>query len=123
MVTDPFRGGHHKLVLCDVYTPQGEPAEFNYRHLAKKVFAECDHEKPWFGIEQEYILFAVESAHCRYPIGWGLHGYNAPQGLYYCGVGSGYMFGRELPSNTKCLPIGPQSHARETGTDQAATPT
>merc|ERR1711976_170208 len=53
-------------------------------------------EDTWFGIEQEYILYSVESTNMKYPIGWGKHGYNAPQGMYYCGVGSGYIYGRAL---------------------------
>merc|ERR1711976_170462 len=53
-------------------------------------------EDTWFGIEQEYILYSVESANMKYPIGWGKHGYNAPQGVYYCGVGAGYIYGRAV---------------------------
>merc|ERR1712054_387887 len=49
----------------------------------------------WFGIEQEYILFNVESSYRKWPIGFGVNGFNAPQGLYYCGVGSGYIYGRD----------------------------
>lgn len=93
---DPFREGNHLLCLCETFMPNGEPTVSNFRHLAKKVFDETSGEQPWFGIEQEYILFKVESVHCSYPIGWGKDGYNAPQGMYYCGIGSGYVYGRQV---------------------------
>ena len=47
--------------------------------------------EPWFGIEQEYTFIQNER-----PLGWPEHGYPAPQGPYYCGVGGDKMPGREI---------------------------
>jgi len=80
MCRDPFRKGDHLIVFCDNWNPDGTPAMGNFRHIAEKVFAKADKEEPWFGIEQEYIMYQVESVNMKYPIGWGKHGYNAPQG-------------------------------------------
>merc|ERR1711957_770531 len=96
LIRDPFRREHHLLCLCDTYNVDGTPALASFRHLAEKVFAEADVENTWFGIEQEYILYTVKSANMKFPIGWGKHGYNAPQGMYYCGVGAGYIYGRAV---------------------------
>ena len=108
MIGDPFRKGHHKIVLCENYKYDGSRDKNNFRNIAAKVFEECAHEEPWFGIEQEYILYQVESVHMKYPIGWGKHGYNAPQGMYYCGVGAGYIYGRQVAEDhlRACLQAG-----------------
>ncbi|MFY0582168.1 hypothetical protein ACN28S_54930 [Cystobacter fuscus] len=42
-------------------------------------------------MEQEYTLFEGNR-----PLGWPEKGFPAPQGGYYCGVGSDEVFGREL---------------------------
>merc|ERR1712178_526649 len=96
IIKDPFRREHHLIALCDTYNVDGTPALASFRYLAEKVFKDADAEDTWFGIEQEYILYSVESGNMKYPIGWGKHGYNAPQGMYYCGVGAGYIYGRAI---------------------------
>jgi len=104
MYPDPFRGGNHVMVLCDTYTPKGEPLPTNTRHIAAQVFSHNVKEEPWFGIEQEYVLF-----HKGAPLGWptdtlpnsGLGslatlGYPGPQGPYYCSAGADVAFGRKI---------------------------
>eukprot|EP00181_Compsopogon_caeruleus_P000779 CAMPEP_0184689258 /NCGR_PEP_ID=MMETSP0312-20130426/30555_1 /TAXON_ID=31354 /ORGANISM="Compsopogon coeruleus, Strain SAG 36.94" /LENGTH=416 /DNA_ID=CAMNT_0027146589 /DNA_START=59 /DNA_END=1309 /DNA_ORIENTATION=- len=89
---DPFRGGDHILVLCDTYTPQGEPLPSNTRARAAKIFEQTKDLKPWFGIEQEYTMLTTDN----WPLGWPAEGYPAPQGPYYCGAGATQAVGREI---------------------------
>ncbi|CAL5385412.1 unnamed protein product [Camellia sinensis] len=43
------------LVMCDAYTPAGEPIPTNKRYNAEKIFSHPDvvAEEPWYCIEQE----------------------------------------------------------------------
>nr|QEG99461.1 chloroplast glutamine synthetase isozyme [Bromus tectorum] len=92
---DPFRGGNNILVICDTYTPQGEPIPTNKRHMAAKIFSDpkVSSQVPWFGIEQEYTLMQRD---VNWPLGWPVGGYPGPQGPYYCAVGSDKSFGRDI---------------------------
>eukprot|EP01013_Petalomonas_cantuscygni_P022724 TRINITY_DN44035_c0_g1_i1.p1 TRINITY_DN44035_c0_g1~~TRINITY_DN44035_c0_g1_i1.p1 ORF type:complete len:374 (-),score=60.39 TRINITY_DN44035_c0_g1_i1:810-1931(-) len=92
---DPFRGGDNIVVLCDTYTPQGDPLPTNKRAPAMSIFShpEVAAEEPWYGLEQEYTLFNADG---RTVLGWPTHGYPAPQGMYYCGVGTHSIFGRNV---------------------------
>ena len=57
---DPFRQGDNILVLCEAYGWEDTtyshlaPANSNFRAYSKFIFDACAHEKPWYGIEQEY---------------------------------------------------------------------
>ena len=55
---DPFRRGDNILVMCDAYTPRGEPILINKRFNVAQIFShpEVVAEEPWYGIEQEYTL-------------------------------------------------------------------
>nr|ACN36710.1 unknown [Zea mays] len=92
---DPFRKGNHILVMCDCYTPQGEPIPTNKRYSAAKVFSHPDvaAEVPWYGIEQEYTLLQKDVS---WPLGWPVGGYPGPQGPYYCAAGADKAFGRDV---------------------------
>jgi glutamine synthetase len=90
---DPFRGGNNILVLCDTYTPQGEPLPTNRRHGAKKIFDQNLALKPWYGFEQEYTMFESDKAT---PFGWPQGGFPGPQGPYYCSAGAENAFGRPI---------------------------
>ncbi|KAL8137952.1 hypothetical protein V2J09_003953 [Rumex salicifolius] len=82
-------------LLCDAYTPQGDPISTNKRAEAAKIFSHPDvaSQVPWFGIEQEYTLRQRE---VNWPLGWPLGGFPGPQGPYYCGVGANKAFGRDI---------------------------
>src|SRR5262249_5669017 len=91
-ILNPLRpDGRDVLVLCEVMNPDGTPHPSNTRAPLRAVAERAAGEEAWFGMEQEYTLF--EGNH---PLGWPEKGFPAPQGGYYCGVGSDEVFGREL---------------------------
>ena len=92
-VINPLRGdGRDYLVLCEVFNSDGKtPHPSNTRAPLRAVAEKTKALDPWFGLEQEYTLFEGNR-----PLGWPDHGFPAPQGGYYCGVGSDEVFGREL---------------------------
>lgn len=65
------------LVMCEVMLPTGEPHPSNARATIP------NDENLWVGLEQEYFLYKEGR-----PISWPTEGFPAPQGEYYCGVGS-----------------------------------
>ncbi len=90
VVPNPLRSDG-VLVLCEVNMPDGTPHESNTRAKLRAVADKHVALDPWFGLEQEYTLFEGNR-----PLGWPDHGFPAPQGGYYCGVGSDEVFGRQL---------------------------
>jgi len=96
--TDPFRprtdGLRNILVMCDTYTPAGEPLESNTRFVANSHFEGNEDQEIWFGMEQEFTLFNLDE---RTPLGWPQGGMpSRPQGPYYCSVGPENSFGRHV---------------------------
>ena len=89
---DPIRGVPHILVLCEVFTANGEIHPTNTRAHLREIEAKYKNQDAWFGIEQEYTLFKKDGR----PLGFPAKGFPAPQGPYYCGVGSSNIVGREL---------------------------
>lgn len=58
---DPFRPPYGKLVLCQ------HPS----RPHCKLIMEYYQHLEPWFGMEQEYVLFDPST---NKPLGWPKHG-------------------------------------------------
>ena len=76
------------LVMTEVLNADGTPHESNGRAMI-----EDDDNDFWFGFEQEYFLWNIEN---NKPLGFPENGYPAPQGPYYCSVGYGKAYGREI---------------------------
>jgi len=92
LVKDPFKEEGAYLVLCEVLNPDGTPHKTNMRHKLRQVLERVDPTlDPWMGFEQEYTLFQEGR-----PLGWPESGEPQPQGPYYCAVGTGLAFGRDL---------------------------
>jgi len=89
---DPVRGEGNYLVMCEVFNGDGTPHPTNRRAELRRVMeAGGKNEVPLMGFEQEYTFFRG-----RNPLGWPDGGYPAPQGPFYCGVGSDAVFGRAV---------------------------
>jgi glutamine synthetase len=91
MVPDPIRGGNDKLVMAEVLLTNMSPHTTNTRAGCAAIAEQVKGEEYWFGLEQEYTFF--DGAR---PLGFPEHGFPAPQGGYYCGVGDDEVFGRPI---------------------------
>jgi glutamine synthetase len=93
-------------VLAECYLPgTDEPTPDNTRYVARSVFdADTKNQKPWFGMEQEYVLVSTKTGK---PLGWPDRGFPAPQGPYYCATGP-VAYGRNIAMGhyEKCLKMG-----------------
>lgn len=92
MYSDPIRLGDNILVMCETWDPDGTPNKSNSRHEAARLMEAHKEHKVWFGLEQEYTLLGPDG----YPYGWPKGGFPGPQGPYYCGVGTGRVFCRDI---------------------------
>ncbi len=91
VVPDPIRGGDNVLVMCEVLNTDMTPHDSNTRAACVAAYEKYQHHEPWFGFEQEYTFFKDGRPH-----GWPAGGFPAPQGGYYCGVGSDEIWGRDI---------------------------
>jgi len=89
---DPLRLGDNILVMCETWMSDGKPNSFNFRHDSAVVMEKHADEEYWFGLEQEYTLLGFDG----WPYGWPKDGFPAPQGPYYCGVGTGKVMCRDI---------------------------
>ena len=89
---DPMRKGDNILVLCETWDPDGSPNKFNYRHEAARLMEANAKHHFWFGLEQEYTLLGPDG----WPYGWPKGGFPGAQGPYYCGVGTGKVYCRDI---------------------------
>jgi glutamine synthetase len=102
-VSDPIRGAGNYLVMCEVFHVDGKAVASNTRAPLRALLESSPNLDIWMGYEQEYTLFQDSR-----PLGWPKVGFPAPQGPYYCGVGSNKVFGRHIiEEHTKlCLDAG-----------------
>ena len=84
---DPGRKNAY-LVMTEVLSPDGSPHPSNGR-----ATIDDDDADFWFGFEQEYFLWDIETDR---PLGFPANGYPGPQGPYYCSVGAGKAYGRHI---------------------------
>lgn len=92
VLQDPMRGGDARLVLCEVMNPDRTAHSSNTRAGLREVLeAGAGGAEPWVGFEQEYTLFRDGR-----PIGFPDGDEPEQQGPYYCGVGTGRVYGRDL---------------------------
>ena len=100
---DPIRKGDNKLVLCETLLTDMTPHPTNTRAECAVMAEKHGESDTWFGIEQEYTLFKGSR-----PLGFPEVGFPAPQGGYYCGVGTDDVYGRPLIEDhmTACLYAG-----------------
>ncbi|MGJ4859107.1 glutamine synthetase beta-grasp domain-containing protein [Labrys sp. La1] len=76
IVPDPERL-NGAVVLCEVMMPDGVTP-----HASNSRATILDDDGAWFGFEQEYFFYKDGR-----PLGFPEHGFPAPQGPYYTGVG------------------------------------
>lgn len=90
---DPLRPGKNNfLLMCEVFEQDMMPVSSNTRNALVSIMQKhSENYDPWVGFEQEYSFF-----HEGRPLGWPKEGLPKPQGDYYCGVGAGKMFGRQI---------------------------
>ena len=96
-------GFDNYIIMCEVMNTDGTPHETNTRAALSSLYNETKDENFWFGFEQEYFITKG-----FVPLGFPSGGYPKPQGLYYCGVGTNQVVGRNLVLDhlRTCLDMG-----------------
>lgn len=95
------------LVLCDCWNRDRTPHITNHRVKLLETAERVKEHEPLFGIEQEYVIFERKKTLYAFnsyaklenlPYKWSKHGEPGmgPQGPYYCSVGGGVCFGRQI---------------------------
>lgn len=87
IIPDPQRQNAF-LVMCEVLNADGTAHVSNGR-----ATIDDDDADFWFGFEQEYFLWDIETDK---PPGFPVGGYPGPQGPYYCSVGAKNAYGRNV---------------------------
>ncbi|RWS30593.1 glutamine synthetase-like protein [Leptotrombidium deliense] len=91
---DPFREGKNKIVLCELGDIYDKPPIYNKRHNCLQAFkTTAELYDPWTQVTQTYTLLDDCD---EQPLGWPKNGYPEPRSHYYCGVGTGKTFGRDI---------------------------
>jgi glutamine synthetase len=91
---DPLRGGDNILVMCEVLDAVTlKPHPSNTRAACARTAKKYAKHEMIFGIEQEYTMLRGDGTPLGFPASGG---FPAPQGPYYCGVGTGKIMGRPI---------------------------
>jgi glutamine synthetase len=91
---DPLRGGRNILVMCEVMLAStGRPHPTNTRAACARAEKAHADAQMLFGLEQEYTMLRANGTPLGFPPGGGQP---APQGPYYCGVGTNKIMGRDI---------------------------
>ena len=93
---DPFRSsGRNYLVLCDTWLPDLKtPHPTNTRVKCAKIMEKVKDKDPWFGFEMEFFMMNSRTGR---RIGFSDNvNVSPPQGQFYCSVGTGNTFGRDI---------------------------
>jgi glutamine synthetase len=88
---DPFKKDGF-IVVAEVYNTDMTPHNTNKRAKMVETLDKYDDET-MYGLEQEYFIYDCST---NKPLGWPSAGFPAPQGPYYCSVGSNNVSGREF---------------------------
>ena len=100
---DPIRGGDNIIVMCETaLTADLSPHPTNVRAKVREMVELYGDQEPWFGLEQEYTLIDPATG---WPAGFPPNGFPAPQGPYYCGIGTLKIHGRDLVEEHTALCI------------------
>ena len=107
------------IVLCETFLPNMNPHPTNTRHRANEIIErDFNNYSPMFGIEHEFFIMNKETGR---PLGFeGISSMPAPQGPYYCSVGSGNAFGRDFLN--ECLDLAIKAGVRVTGSNMEVCP-
>ena len=99
------RGYKAYLVLCECEDKNGAAVSSNARRNANIIFDKFQEHHPWFGLEQEYVLYKNETGRI---VGWPDKNNPEPQGKYYCAIGADRCFLRDMVEEhyIKCLIAG-----------------
>lgn len=92
-IKDTLRGDNAFLVMCEVFEADAKtPHPSNKRAELRRLLGKGgDQHDIWVGFEQEYTFFKDNA-----PLGWPKDGYPAPQGPFYCSVGTKVAYGRDI---------------------------
>ena len=81
-------------MMCEVLLASNMRAHpTNTRAACARIEKKFKDDEMLFGLEQEYTMMRPDGSPLGFPAGGGQP---APQGPYYCGVGTGRVIGREI---------------------------
>lgn len=111
--SDPIRD-NGVLVICETSDKNCS------RTIARNIFKNNKELEPMFGLEQEFFIYSAKTGK---PLGWpDGHGYPAPQGDYYCSIGSDTCFGKSREFIEKVMKLSIKCGIKLTGFNWEVAP-